>query len=70
MTKSFIVSCQYSKSARLWVPIHFQPNKNRAASINVVAESISSWENRMPLDELLAFSSGDINLTDGAQSCI
>lgn len=55
MIKFFIVSCQYSKRARLWIPHSFRPNKTRAASINVVAESISSWENRMSLSELLSF---------------
>lgn len=56
--KFFIVSCQYSQSARLWIPHSFRPNKTRATPINVVAESISSWENRMSLSEVLSFLNG------------
>ena len=71
MIKFFIVSCQYSKSARLWIPHSFRPNKTRAASINVVAESISSWENRISLSELSSFLDGsDVEVIGNKQISI
>ena len=41
----FIMSCEYCKSEKMWIPLSFT-KKARASPINAVAENPSSWENR------------------------
>jgi len=50
-TDWFIMSCEYQKNEKMWVPLSFT-KKARASPINAVAENPSSWENRIGFDDL------------------
>lgn len=47
----FIMSCEYCKSEKMWIPLSFT-KKARASPINAVAENPSSWENRISFEDL------------------
>jgi hypothetical protein len=49
----FIMSCEYCKSEKMWIPLSFT-KKARASPINAVAENPSSWENRISFKDLHA----------------
>jgi len=49
----FIMSCEYSKEEKMWIPLCLT-KKTRASPLNAVAENPSSWENRITLDDLYA----------------
>jgi len=52
-TDWFIMSCEYCKSEKMWIPLSFT-KKARASPINAVAENPSSWENRISFKDLHA----------------